>query len=300
MRKYFQVHAFTSNILKGNAAGVVLNADGLSDQDLQVIARDLNLTETAFIFKPERKSSHFRVRWFSPTTEIPLCGHSTIASVYVLLKEKVLELVEGFITQFEVEFNNGTLPVSVSRISDEDFEIWFTVPIPDFYPYDGQLQDILRSLGISDNDLDSRLPIQVSDSSYLYIPVLGLLSLRKLNPDFDKLKKLMQEESLRGICTFSRESLKISSSFHSRFFSPIWGINEDSITGTANAQLGVYWLKNLLFDSDTQEVNFVGEQGFSLQKDGEVKIRIKNKDGAIHTLEIGGTARAFISGYIHL
>lgn len=300
MRKYYQVHAFTANVLKGNAAGVVLNADGLTEKEMQIIAQDLNLTETAFILNPTQKGANFKIRWFSPTTEVPLCGHSTIASVYVLLKENILQLVEGFITKFEVEFNNGTLPISVSPLPHNDFEIWFTVPIPEFFPYGGQMQDVFRSLSMTDNDLDSRLPIYMSDSGYLFIPVLGLLTLRKLTPNFDALKEIMREESIRGVCTFSRESFKNTCTFHSRFFSPIWGINEDSITGTANAQLGVYWLQNLVREIDKPEYQFIGEQGFSLDKDGEVKIRIKLNGQDINTLEIGGTARAFISGYLHI
>lgn len=300
MRKYYQVNAFTTNVLKGNPAGVVLNSESLSDYEMQMIARDLNLSETAFIFPPVNKFANIKIRWFSPTMELPLWGHSTIASIYVLLKEKIFNLVEGFFTKFVIEYNGGVLPVSVSRLNSEDYEIWFTVPVPKFSPFGGDQQDIFRFLGMHDNDLDSRLPIYQSDSKYLFVPVLGLLTLRKLEPNFDGLKEIMKEENLNGICTFSRETIRTTSSFHSRFFSPVFGINEDPVTGTANAQLAVYWLNHVLPSISKESYEMIGEQGFSIDRDGEVKVSMKVYKNQVVALEIGGTGRIFLSGYLNV
>lgn len=300
MRKYYQVNSFTNNVLKGNPAGVVLNAETLSDYEMQMIARDLNLSETAFVLPPVNKLANIKLRWFSATTEIPLCGHSTIATIHVLLKENILQLVEGFFTKFVIEYKGGILPISVSRLNSEDYEIWFTVPVPKFTPFGGQQEDIFQHLGMHDNDLDSRFPIYKSDSNYLFIPVLGLLTLRKLVPNFDALKEIMIEEELSGICTFSRETIRPNCTFHSRFFSPVWGINEDPVTGTANAQLAVYWLHYVLQGIEKESYQFVGEQGFSIDRDGEVKISVRSFKNQIVALEIGGTGRIFLSGYLHL
>src|SRR5512142_258094 len=117
MRNYRVKHvaAFTIHPFSGNPAGVVLDAKGLNDDEMQKMAREKNLPETAFILPPSLKGADLQIRWFSPTMEIPLCGHATIASFHALAEEGL----EGMSTQgqhyFKLQTKSGILPVRVEK-----------------------------------------------------------------------------------------------------------------------------------------------------------------------------------------
>ena len=109
--RIYQIDAFTKDKLKGNPAGVVTNADGLSEQQMQEIAREFNNSETAFILSPEDDSYDVRVRFFTPTSEVPICGHATIAAHYARALENHFENT----TRVLQKTNAGILPVDIIR-----------------------------------------------------------------------------------------------------------------------------------------------------------------------------------------
>ena len=127
MKKYriYQVDAFTRSRFHGNPAGVVPDADGLTDEQMQRIARELNNSETAFIFSPQSAEHDAVVRFFTPTTEVPLCGHATIAAHYVRAIEGTA--VSGRVLQ---KTKAGILPVDIVK-EDDDFSIIMTQGNPE-------------------------------------------------------------------------------------------------------------------------------------------------------------------------
>lgn len=300
MRKYYHVNSFTSQPLKGNPAGVVFNTEQLTAEDMQGIARDLNLPETVFILPGKSEKSICTLRWFTPSSEISLSGHSTLAALHVLIKERVINVVDGFVSHHHLDYQKGILPVSVETGHAKNPLIWIGLPVPTFKPYGGPQEDIFRFLGITDNDIDSRLPIYLTDSRVFMIPVLGLLTLKKIQPSFEQLKKILIDENISGVCTFSRETIRPSSNFHSRYFSPNLGINEDPVTGTTNAALAAYWLNFVFPGLENRSYQFTGEQGSAINRDGEVHIKADVRDRSISRLEISGSARIFMQGYLEI
>ena len=119
--RIYQIDAFTKEKLKGNPAGVVTNADGLSEQQMQEIAREFNNSETAFILSPEDDSYDVGVRFFTPTSEVPICGHATIAAHYARALENHFENT----TRVLQKTNAGILPVDIIR-KDDDYKIVMT------------------------------------------------------------------------------------------------------------------------------------------------------------------------------
>jgi trans-2,3-dihydro-3-hydroxyanthranilate isomerase len=297
MRNYRLKHvdAFTTHPFAGNPAGVVLDARGLTDTEMQTVARENNLSETAFILPATVKSADLQIRWFTPTREVPLCGHATIASFHALAEEGL----EGMSTQgqhyFKLQTKSGILSVRVEK-NFQGTTVEFQLPLPKFRVKKSVERLMLDALGLRKTDLDSRLPIVVD--SYLYIPVKSLKSMKALEPNFALLLESSRRDKVLGICLFTLETYEKNASVHSRFFAPAVGINEDPVTGSANGPLGMYlWKYGLakglpvrcrqLADGKTE---FIGEQGNEMGRAGHVKIRIAASDRQVEGLSIAGEA----------
>lgn len=296
MRKYFHVNTFTTLPMKGNPAGVVLGSDSLKTTDMQAIARDLALPETVFVLKPVNREAVASLRWFSPAQELEISGHGTLAAITVMIRERLIAPPDSFVQVVNLDYKSGQLAVSISKSNGTDPSVWINLPVPALSPFGGAQEDIFRHLGITDNDIDSRLPIMKSDTRVLIIPVLGLLTLRKIAPNFENLKKILHDENLRGVSTFCRETVRPSSTFHSRYFSPGTGINEDPVTGLVNGILAHYWVSTVLPSVENRTYTFSGEQGEAINREGEVKINVHIRDGKTHGVEINGAARILLQG----
>ena len=289
------VDAFTTHPFAGNPAGVVIDARGLSDSDMQLLAREKNLPETAFVLPSTIKGADIQIRWFTPTTEVDLCGHATIASFHALAEESM----EGMGTQgqhyFKLQTKSGILSIRVEK-NFQGTTIEFELPLPEFRIKKTVPSGIMSALGLSANDLDRRLPV-VSEAD-LYIAVKKLKKLKELQPDFNSLKKATSKAKLRGVSVFTLETVEKASAVHSRFFGPAVGINEDPVTGSANGPLGVYLCKYALPKGipvisrqlSDGRMEFVGEQGFAIGRPGHVKIRVNAEEGKIRSVSIAGEA----------
>ena len=218
--------AFSDDPEGGNPAGVVLQADGLSDDRMLAIAAELGYSETAFLFGT-------RIRYFSPLAEVPFCGHATIATAVALAERDG----PGDVVLTTV---NGPVPVTTRRDGDGRILATLTsVParISDIAPTD--LRELLASLGWSATDLDPALPPRVGYAGAWH-PVIAAASRQRLSAldyDFDRLATLMAEREWTTIQLIWREAETI---FHSRNPFPPGGVVEDPATGAAAAALGAY------------------------------------------------------------
>ncbi|HTP12258.1 MAG TPA: PhzF family phenazine biosynthesis protein [Bacteroidota bacterium] len=299
------VDAFTVHPFSGNPAGVVLDAKGLSDVEMQLLAREKNLPETAFVLPSTSKDADLQIRWFTPAAEVPLCGHATIAGFHALAEEGL----EGMSTQgqhyFKLQTKSGILSIRVEK-NFQGTTIEFELPLPAFRVRKTGMGELLKPLGLKQSDLDARFPV-VSES-YLYIPVRKLKRLLDLAPDFAGLKTVCQKAKLIGVCVFSLETVEKSSAIHSRFFAPAVGINEDPVTGSANGPLGVYLsqfvlpqgVKVVSRELADGRIEFVGEQGFALNRPGHVKIRVGGVAGRPKSVSIAGEAVTIMNSIVSL
>lgn len=223
--KTFIVDAFTNEVFKGNPAGVCMIAESLNDQYMLSIAQELNLSETAFIQR-EGNSSTFGIRYFSPKMEIPLCGHATLASARVVFAE--FGLVEArFITRQDVQLNVQTSADSILM----KFPIYETKPAV-------VTGDMLSALGI-DEVVDC---VYNEETKILLIEILSIQALRSLEPDFEALCKT--HDSINGVLVTAKSG-DGKFDFHSRYFWPWSGTNEDPVTGGTHTFLAKYWSRKL-------------------------------------------------------
>src|SRR5262245_958334 len=226
-----QVDAFTEVALTGNPAGIITDGSGLTDEQMQTIAREMSVSETAFILPPTSQNADLRIRWFTPSSEVPLCGHATIAAFHALAEEKMHGMKSSGTYNFRVETKSGVLPVSVTK-GHHGIDVMFGLSVPKFVRAGQYKLDVMRILNINLEEMETRKPIVSTD--YLYVPIRRLHTIFSMKPNFFSMSQFLSNRNLTGICVFTTETMERTSGVHSRFFAPVVGINEDPVTGSAN------------------------------------------------------------------
>lgn len=286
MRKYKikQVDAFTDRAFGGNPAGVVPEAEGLSKEEMQNIASEMNLSETAFIL-PSNKAD-FTIRWFTPKTEVPFCGHATVASLHALAEEGKLGMGKNGVFSLQIETLLGILAVDVIK-SVDSIKIILQSPEIDLLEEKMDMEKLSDSFNLK--YLDFSYPVMRDNTlDYVYIVFKDLSSLKNVEYDYDKLESFSKEYNIKGFTLISTETFQEDSEVHSRFFSPAYGIKEDPVTGSAQGPLGVYLILNNLIKMDDVEIEIKSEQGDIMGRPGRLTIRvIKDKRGNLSSKLIG-------------
>ncbi len=278
------VDAFTDRPLAGNAAGVVPDADGLSEEAMAAIAAELNASETAFLLSSE--AADRRIRYFTPTTEIELCGHATVASHAWLLETGAIE--PG---SHSVETDVGVLDVDI----DDGGVVWLSGEVATVDPVDLDYARVADALGADPatlHDVGAELPIAVASAglAFLVVPVNFLEALGSLDPDFGAIQALVDEVDATGLYAFSFDTLGADSTLHGRAFAPGAGIPEDPVTGTASAAVGAYLREQCAFDGELpEEMRF--EQGQFVDRPGHVRVRARSDP-----VSVGGVATTALEG----
>ena len=212
----YQIDAFASKLFEGNPAAVCPLDEWLPDEIMQSIAEENNLSETAF-FVPH--GNDFHIRWFTPASEVDLCGHATLASAYVLFN------ILGYQKE-AIQFNSKSGILVVTK--DED---WLTLDFPKQPPVPCNTpNEIVAAFNVK--------PVECLKSEDLIAVFKNEIDIESANPDFEQLKKL----DSRGVI-ITAKSMRYD--FVARFFAPKYGIPEDPVTGSAYTQLAPYWASKL-------------------------------------------------------
>jgi PhzF family phenazine biosynthesis protein len=290
MRKYriYQVDAFTTERFRGNPAGVVPDADGLSAEEMQTIARELGNSETAFVLSPDGPDHDIRVRFFTPTVEVPSCGHATIAAHYVRAIEN--SLPSSTVVQ---KIGAGVLPVEVVR-EGSDYRIVMTQGAIEFGdPFDAVMSgEILAALGMSAGSLDERCQIQVASTGHSKVMV-GIRSrdmLNQLRPDLSRLIEISGDIDCNGYYVFTLETDVGDILAHGRMFAPAIGIAEDPVTGNANGPLGAYLVKHRMATPVDGVFSFRAQQGEALGRPGVVEVSVDVQGSEPREVRVAGRA----------
>ena len=286
----YQIDSFTKEKFKGNPAGVVLNADGLSEENMQTIARELNNSETAFIFSPTDSESDYTIRYFTPSTEVPSCGHATIAALYAKALEDNLDSCV-----LRINTKIGILPIEIEKI-DEDYQITMTQAAFTLSPSldDIRTEKLLSALNLNSSDLEQNCPIQIASTGHSKV-MIGIKSRQKLNrlqPDMAALIMLSKEIGCNGYFVFTFDSGHQDILTYGRMFAPAIGITEDPVTGNANGPLGGYLVQNKLVDFQDDYFEFNGRQGEQINRLGTVNVKVTVNNGKPELVKIKGNAVA--------
>jgi len=277
--KVKRVNAFTDKLSGGNPAGVVLldNFD-LSDKQMSYVSKVLDVSETAFVC-PGLKSDYI-VRFFSPEVEVDLCGHATIATFFTMAslglisKRKVNQETKAGILTVEIDFNENK---KVKRVIMHQGK----AILKDIYL---DILNISDSLNISENDIDFSMPHQIVSTGLFTLPICvnSFDILKNINPNLEKVKKYCKKLNEGSFFVFTFDTIESDSIYHGRCFAPVYGINENPVTGTANGAVCLYLSKNNKIKGE----EFICEQGDIIGRPGRVFVEINDSK-----VKVGGKAK---------
>ncbi|HBK45070.1 MAG TPA: hypothetical protein DDZ67_01270 [Xanthomonadaceae bacterium] len=303
MKRYrvFQVDAFTRTPFAGNPAGVVLDADGLDRRQMQAIARELNNSETAFVHAPRATDHDVHVRFFTPTTEVPVCGHATVAAHYVRAREG---LASGAATRQLT--GAGVQAVQTERLGDGDLRVWIDQQRPSFGPALApvEMTALLDALGLSGSDL-GRGPIEPVSTGHakIMVPLRDRDTLARVRPRLQALDELSRRIGCNGYHLFTLDRPDVGILAHGRMFAPAIGIAEDPVTGNANGPLGAYLVRHGLVPAAVRGQGLAAwmRQGEAMGRPGEVRVEVAvDADGTPARVRIGGHASIVFRSEIRL
>ncbi|PEZ03974.1 phenazine biosynthesis protein PhzF [Bacillus sp. AFS018417] len=285
--KTYLLNAFTKGEKGGNPAGVVLDTKGLTTEAMQAIANKLNFSETAFVFPSV--TSDYEIRYFTPNEEVAICGHATIAAFSLLAQIRAIRK-----KIYTIKTKAGILSVQMHNnkmISLQQNPPDFLKTIP--------REEITKSLNLDEEKLIPDMPIQIVSTGLrdIIIPVRGLSDLLEITPDMKRIAEISKKYNVTGYHVFTLETLH-NSTAHCRNFAPLFDIPEESATGTSNAALACYLIKqNKKFEKYS---TFTFEQGYVMNKPSEVVVNVSTNLGNITDVQVGGFASNFQEKYISI
>ncbi|MBW5448326.1 PhzF family phenazine biosynthesis isomerase [Cohnella sp. CFH 77786] len=270
---------------KGNPAGIVRDADGMPENEMQRIAAAVGFNETTFIQTSE--TADVRLRYFTPGHEMDLCGHATVATLYHL---KTNGWFEGR-DRITVETRAGNLPMELMREPEGDWSIRMMQDRPRFEPFGGDRGMLARSIGLEERDLHPELPIMYGSTGIwtLLVPVADLACFSRMKPDNRRFPDILAERPRASVHPFGLATVDPQAHMHARHFSsPYSGTIEDPVTGTASGVMGAYALTYL--QPGRESADLIVEQGLEIGRDGRVQVQVRRTEGDSMEVRIIGCA----------
>lgn len=293
MLPFHTCDVFTTTAFAGNPLAIVLEADALSPTQMQVIAREFNLSETIFVQRPRDPAHTARVRIFFPTAEIPFAGHPTIGCAIHLAC--AAHPAGDFIADLVLEEEAGLVPVRVTRQGDMT-EAEFTAPV---LPYRVQVTPdpalVAAALGLSPAEIASSPAVWQGGPAFLYVPLASLDALARARPMEPQWSQLMAGAGVDSAYLYTQGA---DCDFRARMFSPTAGIPEDPATGSATAILAAQLEATGLLSPGTQ--SFRLRQGVEMGRPSDLTLTIDRDAAGIAAIRIRGAAVPVAEGRIRV
>ncbi|GAB6615417.1 MULTISPECIES: PhzF family phenazine biosynthesis isomerase [Bacillus] len=285
--KVFHYDAFTNKPNMGNPAGIVLDADGLTEGEMQLIAEKVGFNETSFVLSS--KVADIRMRFFTPGFEMDLCGHGTVGTIFSLCERGLLEEKSNL----TIETKAGILPIQIGVNGNGETFIKLRQAAPQFKEFTGSKKELAHSIGLEENDVDVSLPIVYGSTGNwtVLVPVKNLDVCERMKPNNEVFPSVLKEIPKASIHPVCLETYDEQAQMHGRHFSSAYaGTIEDPVTGTASGVMGAYYATYLKKDFD-HEMELIVEQGQEMNKDGRVTVYVtKDVENEKLQIDIAGTA----------
>ncbi len=297
---FYQADVFTDRPFGGNPVAVVPEAMGLSDRELQQIAREMNLSETVFVFPPTDPAATAKLRIFTPTQEIPFAGHPVLGAFFVLAKLGRLPSKDTA-TRLLYECNLGSFPLEIQAREGEILRVVMSQPKPQFLGVVDDLKDlfeIANALRLPKSQItDTKLPVEVVSTGLpiIIVPVRTLTGVRSITPNVSAINDLCTRHGAKGLMAFTTMTVEEASAVHTRMFAPPIGVLEDPATGSASGALGAYLVQNGVVEVAPM-TEILAEQGYELERPSRILIQVESDDDAIQQVKVGGQAVMVIEG----
>lgn len=296
--RFLQLDVFTTRAFSGNPLAVFPEAVGLSDELMQRIAREMNLSETVFVLPSEAAGALRRLRIFTPARELPMAGHPVVGTWNALAREGVVPQPDGGTgwTRIMQEIGIGVLPVEIEFADGEPVRVVMTqgrFEIQRDVEEARARELIARGVGLAVEELDESLPMQVASTGVpmLLVPIRTLEALGRCRVNSSIFSEVGAELGITEWYVFSRETLSGGEHrAHARLFAPDIGITEDPATGGAAGPLASYLVYHgaLEMKPDEGSYHFIIEQGDFIERPSRISVWIKGERGRIEEARVGG------------
>ena len=287
---FMQIDAFTDRPLSGNPCAVVLDADDLDEAAMLAIAREMNLSETAFVRRST--AADFGVRYFTPAEEIPLAGHPTLATTFALVQAGRLKLTQAH-TTIQLELKHGPIPVEIYAQGDKVERIVMTQRKPQFMALHDPAE-VLPVFGLDPADALPGAPIQTvsTGTPQLMAPLRSLEALRRARLDAVAYERYRSGSDFFSPHLFCLQGLTPAGRTFARHFGTPPDLLEDPFTGSATGGMAAYLWRYGLIDRPV----FTAEQGHWMSRPGIGQVEVVGPPEDIQTVKVGGQAALVLRG----
>ena len=298
-RRFYTLDVFTGEVLAGNPLAVVLDSEGLSDDRMQAIAREFNLSETVFLLPPGGPSHRARLRIFTPAHELPFAGHPTVGTA-VLLALLDLSGKPGKI-DIALEEKAGLVPCAVEVTRSDHGRATFVAPrLPERI---GDLPDraaLARALSLDASDIGFRgyePGVFSAGVPFGCVPLTSRAAVTRAKPSGEPFTSAFGELARGAAYIYCAEPLDRSHAFHARMFAPDFGVREDPATGSAAAAFADVIMR--FAKPKDGEHSFVIEQGDAMGRPSRITLSMSVAGGRLTQARIGGEAVIVSEGTLH-
>lgn len=269
--KFYIIDAFTNELFGGNPAGVIFVDEFLKKETMIKYANELRYSETAFI----KVANDINIRYFTPTDEVDMCGHATIASIKALLEEKIIQKGKNY----SIKTKAGLIKIEVKE------SILMDMPKASIIKKDIDKSDVFKVI----NTFDFKVDVAKCGLTDLMVRIKDRFSLNNLNINLKNLVEISKKYDVVGMHAYSIDNDKI----YARNFAPLFGIDEESATGTSNAALTY-----LLYKEGLIKENIINSiiQGEKINRASLINTQVINKDNPI--IKVGGNSKILAKGII--
>ena len=291
---FVQVDAFTRKPLYGNPAAVVFDADDLTTETMQKIAREMNLSETVFILNPTSTEADYRVRIFTPMSEMPFAGHPTIAAAHSVLARYPDKTNATLLRQ---ECGIGIVPIEVIPLQSGSL-LRMTQGAPSYRDSGLSRETVAKMLGCAESELtDSPFEVVSTGVPWLIVELSRLESISTLTPDQGLIARECKALRACGVTVFVERGGSGPVRIRVRTFAPGEGVAEDPVCGSGNGSVAAYIARHK--HTDEAAGSYLAEQGIEIGRDGEIHASWQRNGDSLR-VHIGGEAAVSASGQLHL
>jgi trans-2,3-dihydro-3-hydroxyanthranilate isomerase len=301
--RFVQVDVFTDVPFGGNPLAVFPDAEGLTSEEMQKLAREMNLSETTFVLPPEGATADFKVRIFTPAVELPFAGHPVVGTHWLLAHQGRVKLKEPT-TEVRFELGVGVLPAEVEVAAGSVGRVVITSDRPRFLSILGDVADLAASLGLSAEAItDTGLPVQTVSTGIpcLIVPVRSLAEVQQLDAsrlNVADLRRVCGPTMPDTVLVFALETERREATTHVRVFAPMVGVPEDPATGSGNASLGAYLVHHRAVPVRDGTNEYITEQGAEIGRPSTLYLLVDSSGGKVTRVRVGGQVVPVLEGTV--
>jgi trans-2,3-dihydro-3-hydroxyanthranilate isomerase len=301
--QFYQLDVFTSTPLAGNALAVFPDSRGLTTETMQAVAREMNLSETTFVL-PSSSATKW-VRFFTPLAEVPLVGHPTIGTWWLLAEKRLIEVPNDGEVTVTQQTGAGVLPVRITMSAGRPTRVVMTQTLPQFGERVADRVRLGRALGGDGRTVVRHPSPQVVSTGLpqLMIPITSLSVLRSLpsGGTGTSLASFLTAHGTDCAMCYTEETESPEATVHCRMFAPGLGVPEDPATGSAAGALGSYLVWHQVVRPHGGSARIVVEQGIEIRRPSRIQVEISvGNGGEITEVRVGGEAITVIEAEVHL